>query len=75
MAVSLATAMTWASALIGAVEAYALAGVVTALAFLSFGRMRGPVHFTIGARFLVLPGLIALWPYVVWRAIAARGVR
>jgi hypothetical protein len=53
-----------------AVGLYALAGFVTALAFV----MRGvtqvlphPAPVTVGARILLIPAAAALWPYVLYR--------
>jgi hypothetical protein len=53
-----------------AVELYAAAGVVIAVAFLAFGITRAlpsPAHVTLGARVMLFPGVIALWPYVLMR--------
>jgi len=61
-----------ASVLIDAVALYALAGVATALSFFAVRRLHGAAHFTIGARVLILPGLIALWPFVLRRALSQR---
>jgi hypothetical protein len=47
---------------------YAVAGVVTALAFVTFGVTRvQPMPVTLGARILIAPGAAALWPYVLVR--------
>lgn len=47
---------------------YALLGLVTAVAFVSFGVTQVlPYSMTLGARILVLPGAAALWPYVLVR--------
>jgi hypothetical protein len=57
---------------------YAMAGVVTALAFVSVGIsqvLRPPMPATIGARILLLPGAFALWPYVLIRWRKARDTR
>jgi hypothetical protein len=52
---------------------YALLGIVTAVAFVSFGVTRVlPYSMTIGARILVLPGAAALWPYVLVRWLQSR---
>ncbi len=51
---------------------YAAIGLVSALAFVSFGVTRvqsAPV--SLGARILILPGAAALWPYVLLRWIRA----
>jgi hypothetical protein len=55
---------------LAAVGLYALAGLVTALAFVSLGVTRvfpHPTPVTLGARILLLPGAAALWPYVLLR--------
>jgi hypothetical protein len=51
---------------------YAAIGVVTALAFVTFGvtRVQG-AGVSLGARILILPGALALWPYVLARWIRA----
>jgi hypothetical protein len=59
--------------LFGAMVFYLLAGFLTGLAFVIFGVTQvqaAPV--TIGARILLLPGAVALWPFVVarWRRTA-----
>ena len=57
---------------------YALAGIATAIAFVSFGVTRvlpDPAPVSLGARILILPGAFALWPYVLTRWLMARGVR
>jgi len=52
---------------------YAAIGVVTALAFVTFGVTRvQPASMTVPARILLLPGAAALWPYVLARWIRAR---
>jgi hypothetical protein len=64
--------MSIAGAIVYAAAAYALAGAITALAFVSFGIPRvlpHPMPVTAGARILILPGAFALWPYILirWR--------
>jgi hypothetical protein len=57
---------------------YALAGVVTALAFVSVGIsqvLHPPMPASLGARILLLPGAFALWPYVLIRWRKARDTR
>jgi hypothetical protein len=47
-----------------------LAGLVTALAFVSVGATWAfphPTPVTLGARILLLPGAADLWPYVLLR--------
>ena len=59
-------------------EIYAAAGVVVAFAFVAFGIVRvlpQPMPVTLGARILVVPGAIALWPYVLARWCKARSAR
>jgi len=56
---------------------YAAAGAVTALAFVSIGIeqvLSPPVPATLGARILILPGALALWPYILlrWRKARSR---
>jgi hypothetical protein len=70
--------MSTSAAILLGLELYAAVGVVTALAFVSFGISRvlpHPVPATIGARILILPGAFALWPYVALRWWTARGGR
>ena len=59
--------------LLYALGLYALLGLVTAVAFVSFGVTQVlPYSMTLGARILVLPGAAALWPYVLARWLAVR---
>lgn len=52
---------------------YAAAGLILALAFVAIGapRLIGPqaghTPITLGARVLLIPGAILLWPLVLWR--------
>ena len=49
---------------------YLIAGVAAALAFVSFGVAQvlpQPVTVSVGARLLIVPGAILLWPYVLLR--------
>jgi len=51
---------------------YAAIGVVTALGFITFGVTRvQAASVSLGARILILPGAVALWPYVLARWIKA----
>ena len=53
-----------------AVGLYALAGLLTALAFVTIGVTRvlpHPAPVTIGARILLIPAAAALRPYVLYR--------
>jgi hypothetical protein len=60
------------SFLLNGLVLYAAIGAVTALAFVAFGVTRvQPMSMTLGARILILPGAIALWPYVLARWIKA----
>ena len=55
-----------------AILLYALAGLVVSVAFVTFGVGRVlPVAMTPGARILILPGAVALWPYVLLRWLRA----
>ena len=59
-----------ATILLYALAFYALAGIVTSVAFVGFGVTRvlaRPVSVTIPARLLFLPAAFALWPYVLVR--------
>ena len=52
---------------------YALVGLITGVAFVSFGVTQVlPYSMTLGARVLVLPGAVALWPYVLMRWLKLR---
>ena len=54
--------------LAAAVEGYAVAGLIFAVAFVSFGVQRVDAAARgagIGFRVLVLPGAIALWPFLL----------
>jgi hypothetical protein len=49
---------------------YAAAGMAIAAAFLVFGVTRvlpEPAPVTLGARIVLFPGAVALWPYVLIR--------
>jgi hypothetical protein len=62
--------------LLDALALYAAIGIVTAVAFVTFGVTRvlpEPAPVSLGARILILPGAAALWPYVLARWIKARG--
>lgn len=64
------------AALLYGLACYAVAGVVTALAFVSFGISQvQPMPATLGARLLFLPGAFALWPYILIRWRKARSDR
>jgi len=59
--------------LLNALALYAAVGAVTAVAFALFGatRVQGAA-VSPGARILILPGALALWPYVLVRWIKAK---
>ena len=60
--------------LLNALALYAIVGAVTALAFMAFGVTRvQPAPVSLGARILILPGAVALWPYVAIRWLKAWG--
>ena len=66
-----------ASVILYGLALYAVAGVVTALAFASVGIsqvLRPPMPATLGARIMLLPGTFALWPYILirWRRARSR---
>jgi hypothetical protein len=53
-----------------AVTLYTAAGIVIASSFLAFGVTRvlpAPAAVTLGARIMLFPGAVALWPYVLVR--------
>jgi hypothetical protein len=53
---------------------YAACGLVTAVAFVSIGVTRvQPQAMSLGARILILPGAVVLWPYVLMRWLRATG--
>ena len=58
--------------LLAALALYAVVGIATALAFVSFGVTRvQPAPVSLGARILILPGAAVLWPYVLLRWLKA----
>jgi hypothetical protein len=64
---------TIAVILFGALVVYLAVGLLTAIAFVTSGVMRvqsAPV--TIGARILLIPGAVALWPLIMSRWLARR---
>ena len=59
--------------LLNALALYAAVGAITAVAFVIFGVTRvQPAPVSLGARILILPGVAALWPYVLLRWIRTR---
>jgi hypothetical protein len=64
---------TIAAILFGILVIYVAIGLATALAFASVGVTRvQPAPVTIGARILLVPGAIALWPLVLSRWLGSR---
>ena len=62
--------MSAIAAVLTGLALYAIAGVVTAIAFVSVGLsqvLHPPMPATLGARILFVPGAVALWPYVLMR--------
>jgi hypothetical protein len=67
---------TAAIIIVSGLALYAACGFVTALAFASVGVTRvQPQSISLGARILILPGAVALWPYVLMRWLRAKGAR
>jgi hypothetical protein len=70
--------MSMLAAILTGLALYAIAGVATAIAFVSVGLsqvLHPPVPATLGARILFVPGAAALWPYVLIRWHKARSTR
>jgi hypothetical protein len=71
--------MTAAPILAWTLGLYVAAGLCAAIAFVILGVGRvlpqpessAPVTFTLGARLLIIPGAVALWPYVLARWLQA----
>lgn len=58
--------------LLNALALYVGIGAAVALAFAAFGVTRvQPAAVSLGARILILPGAVALWPFVLVRWIKA----
>jgi hypothetical protein len=56
--------------------AYAAVGAIVALAFVIFGVTQvQPMPVTLGARILLWPGALLLWPYVAVRWVDSRGAQ
>jgi len=65
-----------AAILLGLLALYLVAGLVVGLAFVVCGVTRvQPAPVTIGARILLLPAAISLWPIVLSRWLKLRSVR
>ncbi len=57
---------------------YALAGLAVSLAFVTIGVTRvlpDPAPVTVGARIVLMPAAMLLWPYVLWRMVRLLGAR
>jgi hypothetical protein len=70
--------MSIAGAIAYSLVAYVAVGAITAVAFVTVGLARvlpHPVPATLGARILLLPGSLALWPYILMRWRRAQGAR
>ena len=55
--------------------AYVAVGLGTAVAFLAGGAVRilpEPTSISLGARFILLPGVVVLWPVVAGRLLHSR---
>lgn len=64
--------------MLGGLALYAVAGLVTGVAFVIFGVthvLPQPMPVSVGARILLLPGAAALWPYVLARWLRSRSGR
>jgi hypothetical protein len=64
--------------LLGIVVAYVATGLIVGLVFVSFGATRAlprPAPVSIGARVLLFPGSVALWPIVLIRWLKAEAPR
>lgn len=63
---------------LAAVTVYAVAGLAAGLAFVAFGVTRvlkQPAPVSMGARIVLLPGAVVLWPYVLFRWLRCESVR
>jgi hypothetical protein len=70
--------MSMLAAFLYGLAIYAIAGLATAIAFVSVGLsqvLHPPVPATLGARILFIPGAVALWPYILMRWRKARSPR
>ena len=70
--------MSAIAAVLTGLAIYAIAGVATAIAFVSVGlaqMLHPPMPATLGARLLFIPGAVALWPYILMRWRKARSSR
>jgi hypothetical protein len=63
----------FATLLLAALALYVAAGVITGAAFVAVGVTAvQPAPVTLGARILLLPGAVALWPLILSRWFKAR---
>jgi hypothetical protein len=70
--------MSIPGAIVYGLALYVAVGAVTAVAFVTLGLSRvlpNPIPATLGARILLFPGSVALWPYILIRWSKARGRR
>jgi hypothetical protein len=70
--------MSFGAILVYTFALYVLAGACIAAAFVMFGVTRvlgAPTTMTLGARVLIFPGAVALWPYVLIRWLNSRHMR
>ena len=70
--------MNIAAILLSALAFYLAAGIVIGVLFVLFGVTRAlaqPTAVTIGARILLLPGSILLWPFVLGRWLQSKNRR
>jgi hypothetical protein len=66
--------MSFVTVLLYGLSLYVIMGLCTAAAFSIFGVTRvlaDAMTVTVGARILLLPGVAALWPYVLFRWLAS----
>jgi hypothetical protein len=70
--------MSAIAAVLTGLAIYAIAGLAIAIAFVSVGIsqvLHPPMPATLGARILLMPGAVALWPYILLRWRKARAAR
>jgi hypothetical protein len=71
-------AVTVAAGILMILLTYGAAGLIVAIAFVSYGVTRvlpTPVTATLGARLLLIPGAVVLWPFVLKRWRMTRNFR
>jgi hypothetical protein len=67
--------MSVSTVILGLLIAYAAAGLLAAIAFVTFGVVHvlpQPAPVSIPARILLIPAAAAMWPYVLARWLKAR---